>query len=136
MCKTWIKLSECSMIQNLSATGFSSGINVWVERPHIVNRKLLATEIIQTSHYLICNKNQCDIDFDAEIFNGFSSDFRTECAKYFNTALSSVENGKVSEEEKFMTLKFRQLIPRNLNKFNCVLEGIFLGIYLDFNIKL
>ncbi|KFM78948.1 hypothetical protein X975_04016, partial [Stegodyphus mimosarum] len=44
----WIKVHEQIVNSESSTFDFWSGINVWVERPHIINRKLLAVEVLET----------------------------------------------------------------------------------------
>lgn len=142
----WIKLFSHDTTADFS--GFLKALDVWIEKPHVVNRRLMGALIVKKSSFDSSTLLK-DLETILDQMTFFEQDKITRCGeckelKYeeeesdnhietVNTdRLECHENGDLTEpvnnelKEKDILL-LRKLLPRQLDKRDVMLELVILG---------
>lgn len=153
MSEFWTNLIQQKTPNDLSVAQFWAGLRVWIERPHLVNRKLLATEVLHNSILPSCHRNLC-IKFNENDFQHFlhlsknnnpndiinSDIIESKTDQCFNVVSEKIfiKNGSseksCTDNDKNPVCLLRKLIPRNLIKFSEVLELVIIGQYSSYSL--
>lgn len=129
--RCWVKIAEQVIDSKVPVLKFWTGANVFIDRPHLVNRKLLATEVLQKCTLPKSSRN-LSLDFHQDDFhNLIKCIFKCTDGKQSSSievvpdnALDFVSNENDKEE---FALTFRKLVPRNMSKFAEVFELVLKG---------
>lgn len=145
MAELWTNLIEQKIHNDLSVAQFWTGLRIWIERPHLVNRKLLATEVLHHAtlphfHQNLCikfNENDFQHIFHLSKINNPNESNTShvieskidQCCNVSEKMFIKNISGEKScaNSNKYPVCLFRKLIPRNLMKFSDVLELLIIG---------
>ena len=100
---------------------FLKSVSVWINKPHVANRRLCGTKIVAAKHSE--DKNHIEA-----ILSSYAEALKTE-HKLFET--SAVIFKDLSEEVSLYTLLIRELIPKS-EYFGVTFEAVLYGKYYLF----
>lgn len=116
---SWFLVHEECLSKISTADAFLDAVNIWIERPQVLNRRLLGSYLLQT--FLTSNYG----NFLAKIFAMRQSG---PILRERLLGLVKIHEERVEEEDKSVAeVKIRSLLPRESSKYCNVLEIIIQG---------
>ena len=124
----WFFVHEEILSKISTADTFFDAVKIWVERPQVVNRRLIGSYVLQS---FLTSKYK---DLLAQIFAMTQSG---EVLRENLLGLMQSYEGEIKEEDKHVVdVKIRSLLPRESSKYCNVLEMIIQGTaYVRLNPK-
>lgn len=128
----WIKLFSHDTTADFS--GFLKALDVWIEKPHVVNRRLMGALIVKKSSFDSSTLLK-DLETILDQMTFFEQDKITRCGEckelkyeeeecHENGDLTEPVNNELKEKD---ILLLRKLLPRQLDKRDVMLELVILG---------
>lgn len=102
---------------------FLKSLSVWINKPHVVNRRLCGTRLVGVI------RSDCKSDIDKVLRTFF--DAPSDWKQTLNCDLDVTFND-LSQEESLYVLLIRELVPKS-DFFPNILEAVFYGtfVYID-----
>lgn len=127
----WTKFVEQEIKTAGPAIKFWSGLDVFINRPHILNRKLLGIEMV-ASFTVPYHEINCDTNLEDEKLQDFLNSLFTNQNFYRYLNVEFDLEGASNEKNNAYEILLRKLIPRNMHKFSEVLEAVIKGLKYNF----
>ncbi|XP_054708829.1 probable tRNA (uracil-O(2)-)-methyltransferase [Uloborus diversus] len=129
---SWTKIHAAVGNEEIAKSSFYSGIKVWIERPHIINRKLSAVEML--SSWVLENSSLDTVKILEDFFKkGKFTHEETLTMLESRFSQEKVVSYQKNENYEFssVTIILRRLLPRNFEKFT----GVFEVVIMDDNLN-
>ena len=135
----WISVNSATTTSDFS--GFLKAVDVWIERPHVVNRRLMGALIVQrTSVEYLTHK---DLERSMKLLFDDQSKFQENGKKDHETTKhddihageanvpescgkETYSGARVNEEDR-STVIVRKLLPKQIDRKDAIFELVILG---------
>ena len=148
----WIKVFSHDTAADFS--GFLKALDVWIEKPHVVNRRLMGALIVKKSSFesstlekdletildqmkffeqdKITSNGECkELKYEEEESDNHVGNMSTDkLGRHENGDLTEPVNNELKEKD---ILLLRKLLPRQLDKRDAMLELVIIGGILEFS---